>query len=725
MGVIATIAGWMGYEIRSLENPRRPLDPWQHALGDSIEGMLSTSGIKVSRDKALTVPAFLRGVSLISRTIAKLPLGVFRHVKPGRESDPDHRAHWLLARQPNEAMTPFSWKQLVAAHAVVEGNHYSYIARDQSNRPVELLPLDPSRTYPVRENKKLWFIHELSGGEKRKLPCEDVLHVKGLSFDGLEGQRLLARARDCLGAALASQAFAGAFYRNSARPNVALKYPGRLAPEARKNLRESWERIHQGLDNAHRVAILEEGLDVVELSINAHDAQMIESKQFSLIEVANLLNLPPHKLGANISTSYKSLEEENQAYLDDAIDPWLVAIEEECEAKLLTNFQRDRDTHTICFDRFPLLRADLNERGSFYTSALQQGWMNWDEIRAREGLNPLPNGLGAVHYRPVGTVAVGGDPDGPGGPAVAPGMDLAALSRAFAAGHPVLCPVQSDAPSGTQGGHWVVVTGTGLGLVFLQDPVRGPVMISEESFLARWHDTDASGGKYARYGIVVAGEAITSTVAGVGAGVGAGGNVSVSRAGEVQDTALNGAQISSLLEILTQQSQGAIDASTAQAVIAAAFPSVAQELAERITAGVRVTPATLPAPAAAVASAPTDSRQLVAIRAVLLDAVRRVVVRIGHQARRAAKEPSGFLRSIDEIVADVVTRAMLAPALAAYSAMTGRDVGEARVARAVCDGLLEVAGRASAASLAGEVDTYMTGIEADPAQIGVVREVMS
>ena len=179
-----------------------------------------------------------------------------------------------------------------------------------------------------------------------------------------------------------------------------LRHPGKLSPEARKNIRDSWERIYSGLDNAHKTAILEEGLDAVPLTINARDSQLLESKQFSLIDVANILNLPPSRLGANVATSYGSLEQENQNLLDDAIDPWLVAWEEECEAKLLTRRERVKRTHMIAFDRFPLVRADLQQRGEFYTKALASGWMSFDEVRGREGINPMPGGLGRVYARP-------------------------------------------------------------------------------------------------------------------------------------------------------------------------------------------------------------------------------------------------------------------------------------------------------------------------------------
>lgn len=609
------LLGVTGPERRSMENPRKPLDPWSQAFGENVDGSLSASGIRVNREKALTLGAFWRAVNLISGTVAKLPLGVYRKADPvGIELDPRQPAHRLLRREPNEAMTAFTFKQTLQAHATIHGNGYAYIVRRADGSPCELWPLDPERTYPVRECGKLWFVHELSGsGEKRKLPHCDVLHVMGLSHDGLEGYGLLSKMKEAAGGALAMQAFTNVFYRNNARPNVVLQHPGRLNAEARRNLREGWERMYSGLDNAHRVAVLEEGVSAQAMSINAGEAQLIESKQFSLTDLANWTNLPPHKLGAMTNVSYGSLEQENQAFLDDAIDPWLVRWEEQCELKLLSSYQRARETHCISFDRFPLVRADLQQRGEYYVKAITTGWMSPDEARAREGLNPIPGGAGRAYFFPLNVQPYGIDPDGPDGPAVAPGTELLAvpglrqegdydcgpaavqavcrffgvgpaaradyidaldttkregtrpsavlsylsrldglvttaaggltvadLGRFFAAGQPVLCPIQSPSPGGGPTvGHWVTVIGTGLGMVFVQDPAAGQTMHTEEDWLDRWADRDADGVSYERYGIAVGRELMAAPITTGGSGGGEGNDRQARLTATVRDVLLD------------------------------------------------------------------------------------------------------------------------------------------------------------------------------------------
>jgi HK97 family phage portal protein len=400
-------------EGRSLENPSTPLDP-DYDEGGPAAMSTSSSGVRVTRDRAHTYAAFWRAVNLVSRSVARLPLNVYRHVRPGKERDLKHPADRVLFRKPNEYQTPFVFKQLLQSHALTEGNGYALIERDGAARPVAMVPLNPDRTYPVRTGGRLYYVYELPGGEMRKLQAWDVFHLKGLGFDGLTGYRVLALARESLGLGLAEQRFGSKLFANSARPNVVLEVAGKMSETAKHNLRDSWERMHKGIDNAHKTAVLEDGVKVRELSINARDAQLLESKAFGLKDMANWFNVPGHKLGDNSATSYNSQEQANQEYLNDGLDPWLIAWEEEAEAKLLTEQEQEDETHCVWFDRFRLVRADLAQRGAYYSQALLNGWMNRDEVRGMEGYNPIDGGAGATYFVPANMVPLAGAEGGGG-----------------------------------------------------------------------------------------------------------------------------------------------------------------------------------------------------------------------------------------------------------------------------------------------------------------------
>jgi HK97 family phage portal protein len=409
MGILARLLG-----SRSLENPTTSLSEPDDWLYDALGSTPSSSGERVNGQSSLTYSPFWRGVNLISRDVAKLPLLPYKRVGEGKERATDHQLYPLLRHKPNREMTAFVFWQTLIGHALTEGNGLAYIFRRGDGTPEELIPLLPGSSYPVRVAGQLWYV-TMVNGEQRKLRPENVFHLKGLSFDGLSGYSLHQKAKDSLGLGLALRTYASKFFRNNAQPALIIEHPKTLSPEAAKKLMAAWDRIHSGLDNAHRTGVLEEGAKAVALKSTARESQLTESRQFEIREVANWLGVPPHKLGDTTRTAFSSLEQENQSYLDDALDPWLVNAEQECREKLLSEEEKRTDTICIEFLRQALIRADVTARGQFYNTALQSGWMNRDEVRARENMNPLPNGEGQKYFIPMNMGETGGDKPAAGG----------------------------------------------------------------------------------------------------------------------------------------------------------------------------------------------------------------------------------------------------------------------------------------------------------------------
>lgn len=412
-GFLTTLLHGIGQLLgtRSLENPSVSLADACSIWGEGAE---ASSGHRVNRETALSYAAVWRAVNLISRDVAKLPLLVYRRQGEGKERATAHPAYQLLKHRPNPEMTSFVVRQTMQAHVLLQGNAYAYIYRNAAGYPVEIYPLDPEHTYPVRENGRLWYVHSPGGSQElRRLNPVNVLHIKGLGYDGLIGYSVLTKARETLGLGLAARKYGSVFFRNDARPSVVLEHPGTLSEPARQNLRASWARMHSGVEKAHGTAVLEEGMTLKAFSWNAEDAQLCETRQFEIREIANFFGVPPHKLGDITRTAFASLEQENQAYLDDALDPWLVAWEEELREKLLTEDEKAEDSHAIEFLRQALVRANLEARGAFYASALTNGWMNRDEVRARENLNPLPDGEGQAFFVPLNMAQTGDQPAAP------------------------------------------------------------------------------------------------------------------------------------------------------------------------------------------------------------------------------------------------------------------------------------------------------------------------
>lgn len=386
--------------LRNAENPNVPLGSIADPDDATIEALTgkskSASGVKVTRDRALGYPAIWRAVSLISGDVAKLHLSVYRWGKDGatKTADRKHPAYRLCSLKPNPLHTPFVFKQVIMSHALTCGNGYAFIDRDRSGRPSSLLLLDPGKVEPARVDGELWYLYGQGENLKdwRKLPSADVLHIRGLGFDGLRGYPVLELLSESIGAAIAARDHSARYFRNAARPGGVIKHPGKLSPAARSNMRESWERIHQGLNNAHKVAILEEGAEFLPFSSNARDSQLLESREFDSREIANIFGVPTHKLGDPSKVAYNSLGQENQSYYDDTLSRWLKLFSEEASDKLLSESEKASESHVVDFDYTELQRADLGALTAFATSMVNLGIINDNEARGLFGLNPKPGG---------------------------------------------------------------------------------------------------------------------------------------------------------------------------------------------------------------------------------------------------------------------------------------------------------------------------------------------
>lgn len=381
---------WIKKLFRSIENPSVPLsnyDEWSNS-GVGISG----AGIQINRDVALTYSPVWRAVNLISKDVAKLPLYVYKRTPDGKEKYPAHPAFNLLRHKPNEFSNAFVLKMVMTTDVLLNGNGYAFINRQGDGLALGLYRLDPDCTYPVIKGGKLWYNYELPNQKEQTFPADSVFHLRGIGWDTCQGYSLLSKARESIGLGLALQDYGSTFFKNNAKPDIALKHPGQLSDQAMRHLRESWLREHGGPKRAHRPAILEEGMDIKELSINAKDSQLIEQRDFEVKEVARWFGIPPHKLGNTDNTSYASLEQENLAYLYECLDPWLVAWEEECRDKLLSEQEKDEDSAFFEFDRNELVRADIRTRYAAYDMALKDGWMSKNEVRDAESLNKIEGG---------------------------------------------------------------------------------------------------------------------------------------------------------------------------------------------------------------------------------------------------------------------------------------------------------------------------------------------
>ena len=381
----------------SLEDPSQPLNP-DFTVGEMFGGETADSGVPVNADKALTYAAWWRGINLISLDTASLPLLIYRRTDDGKRRDPDHPAFRLIHRKANPSTTAKQFKQTLTGHAMSYGNGYAWIERTGSGRPIGLHVLDPKPniTFPVKLDGELWYVTNAKTpdgtSEPHRLRGRDVLHIRGLGFDGLTGYSVVDYAAQSIGLGIGARKYSAVFFKNAATGKVVLEHPAQLSTDAAGRLRNDWERIQTGLDNAHRTIVLTEGMTARAMNVSAKDSQLIELREFEVRDVANFLGIPPHMLGDRTRTSQASLEQENQSYLSRALNPWLHEWEAECTDKLTTDAEQRTDSHFAEFIREGLIQVTLETRSQVMINEVNNGLLLADEARAILNRPPYEGG---------------------------------------------------------------------------------------------------------------------------------------------------------------------------------------------------------------------------------------------------------------------------------------------------------------------------------------------
>lgn len=377
-------------------------------LIDWIRGGTETyTGMTINSETVYNTGAFYQAVSTISGDIGRLPLRIMRRARDGdTERDRAHPAHKLFFRRPSLEITPMVFVRLLTSWALTWGNGCAAIIR-QGSVPVELVPLLPDRTQIKRgPDKQLWYVTRIDErGEDILIRPENVLHIQGLSSNGLWGRSVIDLARNDIGYEQALKKHGGKLFANGLFPSGVLERPvearGEINPDARKELRREWKELYGGLDNAGKVAILQEGIKFRPLNISNVDAQWLQAVQASPEAIARWFLLPPHKLGVLKDSSVRAnIEQQNRDYLDTTLSHWLVAWEQECNAKLMTQQQQATESHFFKFNVDALLRADTKTRYEVYQIGRTIGVLNSNEIRQKEDMNRREDEGGESYENP-------------------------------------------------------------------------------------------------------------------------------------------------------------------------------------------------------------------------------------------------------------------------------------------------------------------------------------
>lgn len=367
------------------------------------------SGVPVDHDSALTLSAVWACVGAISRPIAYLSCHVRRALPDGgSEILNTNPVDWLVSRQANPETTAYTFREVMTAWALTWGNGYAEIERDGAGRARWLWQIPPDRVNPDRTSRgELVYDITNRGNSNTVLNASDMFHLKGLGFDGTAGYSVISYARQSIGLGLATEKFGAEFFGNGLHPGGVAEHPGKLSPQARKNLEES---LREQVKNAHDLLILEEGMKWTKTSIPPEDAQFLQTREFQIPEICRWFNVKPHKIADLSRATFSNIEHENISSVTDTLLPWVERWEQEADVKL---FGSNRGNFYTKFNVASLLRGDTATRNQAYATGRQWGWLSVNDIRQLEEMNPLPPHIGDTYLVPANMTALHLDPNQP------------------------------------------------------------------------------------------------------------------------------------------------------------------------------------------------------------------------------------------------------------------------------------------------------------------------
>lgn len=384
-----------GRELLEISRPgkiKNREDDWEAALGGGAGTMDSMTALKIS--------AVFRCVDLLSKTMATLPLHLYREEEGRKEYAREHRLYPMLLRLPNPYTTAYEFWQMFVTNLLLSKGAYARIRRNSHGQVTSLWNIPTQNVVYTGVNARTGetYITVTDGnGSMENLYPWEYLHVSGLLFrDSTDPENPLDMAADVLGLTRDLSGYAASTFRQGINPGGFIEIPNGLSEDAYNRLQRDFEKKYAGVRNAGKFILLEEGAKAQLFTRDLEKTQVLESRKFAVSEICRIFGVPPHMCMDMERATFSNIEQQSREYVRDAVNPLSVRIEEAIYRDLLTPAERKR--YFAKFNTKALLRGDTAAQTQFYNSMRQNGVMTADEIRDNEDMNPLPDGLGKAAY---------------------------------------------------------------------------------------------------------------------------------------------------------------------------------------------------------------------------------------------------------------------------------------------------------------------------------------
>lgn len=354
----------------------------------------SDSGEVVTEASSLALSSVWACANLISGTISSLPFEVYRNNGEGfKEADRRHPLYRVLHDSPNYDQSAVDFWDYISLSVDLFGSAYADIKRNSDRQIIALRPIKPDLVSVKRLESGPLEYRWSKDGRQYVRSDRDVLHIRGPGGDPLGGMSVLTFGRQAFGSAMAADRAASSMFRNGMRPSGILTFAEWLSPENRAIANDAMEKKYLGAINSGRPFIAEGGMDYKQLSISPEDAQMLETRGFSVEEICRFFGVPPVMIGhTSKTTSWPTgVEQQVLMFQKFTLRRRLKRIEQAVMMQLLSPEDRAAGV-SVSFNLEGLLRGDSAARASFYQTMTQIGGMTINEVRRLENLPPVAGG---------------------------------------------------------------------------------------------------------------------------------------------------------------------------------------------------------------------------------------------------------------------------------------------------------------------------------------------
>lgn len=368
-------------------------------LVNLIGGGSTNSGERINSDNAMRISAVLQAVRILSESTASLPLKLYERGSGSKHEAKEHPAYQVMYAAPNDLMTSYEWREANMVALGLRGNAYSVIERSGKGELGELIWMHPDRVRLVLTKRRRLYYE--CDDFNQTLPARKILHLKGLTNNGLLGLNPIEMNREALGLASAAEKHGATTFKNGATPTGLLVTPNRADETQVNELKDSWRKQNGG-KNKNGVAVLHSGLKYQQISVSNADAQFLETRKFQIAEIARIFNVPVHLLHEMERSTFNNIEHMSLAFIKFSLRPWLIRMEQRYNMSLLR--PEERAKYYFEHSLSALERADIKTRFDVYAKGRQWGIYSANDCRKKENEAVRTDDAGDDYHTPLNMI---------------------------------------------------------------------------------------------------------------------------------------------------------------------------------------------------------------------------------------------------------------------------------------------------------------------------------